>query len=89
MTTSHSDEALAGDAAQGSRDKGTRSGADCAAADAWRKRLATVRTHLAFRGFELRESTGGPLLIVKWGLVREANSIEAAESFARQVGAQA
>lgn len=54
-----------------------------------RKRFATLQAVLARRGYEVRPGAGSALLIARWGLVREVRGIEAAESFARQVGALA
>jgi hypothetical protein len=54
-----------------------------------RKRFATLQAELAMRGYELRHGTDGALYIVRWGLSREVQGIEGAESFARQVGVKA
>lgn len=52
-----------------------------------RKRFATLQAELARRGYELRRTDVGTLLILRWGLAREVTGIEPAEDFARQVGA--
>ncbi len=52
-----------------------------------RKRRNTLVAHLALRGYELRELASGELLVTRWGLQRFCATLEAAEDFARQVGA--
>lgn len=53
-----------------------------------RKRLATLKAHLALRGFELHETSQG-LLISKWGLTRHVIDVDGGEAFLRQVGGSA
>ena len=57
-------------------------------ATAARKRLDTVTAELALRGFELRRTVEGPLLVLRWGRARELHDVEAAEAFAVTVGAR-
>lgn len=54
---------------------------------ALRKALETLRAKLALRGYELHELADGSLMVSRWNLSRPLSSIEAAEAFARQVGA--
>ena len=61
---------------------------DSAEATAAAKREATVRSQLALAGFELRRTVEGPLLVLRWGRVRELHDVEAAEAFAVTVGAR-
>ena len=51
------------------------------------KRFSTLQAQLAIKGYTLRRIEGGPLLIGKWGMVREVRDLDAVEQFARQVGA--
>ena len=74
----------AADRAQGTGPESAHSPAEATAA---RKRFANLQAELARRGYELRRADTGALLIVRWGLTRELYGIEAAENFARQVGA--
>ena len=57
-------------------------------ATAARKRLDTVTAELALQGFELRRTAEGPLLVIRWGQVRELRDVDAAETFAVAVGAR-
>ena len=74
----------AADRAQGTGHESAHSPAEATAA---RKRFANLQAELARRGYELRRADTGALLIVRWGLVRELHGMDAAENFARQVGA--
>jgi len=51
------------------------------------KRFETLRAVLALRGFELREVRTGGWLIVRWNMTRHVTDLDAAEAFARTVGA--
>lgn len=62
---------------------------DSAEATAASKREATVRAQLALAGYELRRTVEGPLLVLRWGRVRELRDVDAAEAFAVTVGARA
>ncbi len=55
--------------------------------DAQRKRRETVAAKLALRGYEMRQTADGTWLITRWNMARHAVDIDAAERFARQVGA--
>ncbi len=97
MTTSHSparaghrtpecDDATGLGSSGGARDQ-DRGHRDCASAVNLRKRLATLQAELARRGYELKRTDSGALLIARWGLSRELRDVAAVEDFARQVGA--
>ncbi|MFO1326069.1 MAG: hypothetical protein U1F56_01835 [Rubrivivax sp.] len=61
--------------------------APASVAEARRKRLDTLRAKLGLRDYELRQTETGALLVVRWALSRELPDIDAAETFAHQVGA--
>ena len=70
----------------GFRGQGTTDSADCANADAERKRFERLRALLALRGHELHATDGGIYLVRRWGLCRDLRDLAAVEGFARQVG---
>ena len=55
------------------------------------KRFATLRAHLALKGYSLSRTHGddGPVCfhVNRWGMVRELRDIAAVRAFAQQVGA--
>jgi hypothetical protein len=53
-----------------------------------RKRLDTVTAELALRGFELRRTVEGLLLVLRCGPARALRDVDAAETFAVDVGAR-
>ena len=52
-------------------------------------RLAHVAASLASNHFKLLRTAEGPLLVVRWGRAHELRDVDAAEVFARRVGAMA
>jgi hypothetical protein len=93
--TPGNDEALAGDAAQGSKDVAQSASYQCTGIDETRKHFDTLRARLALADHALLRtdsSDGGPdgrvtYYVSCWGLVREFFSLGAVEKLARQVGA--
>lgn len=60
------------------------------AAEAKRKRLATLTAQLALRGFELHVTAEGTHIVRRWaGLTRTFDSLDDVQQFAAQVGATA
>lgn len=55
--------------------------------DQRRKATQTLAAQYALRGFELVELGDGSFSLGRWGLWRWLPNLEAAQSFARQVGA--
>jgi hypothetical protein len=55
------------------------------------KRFATLRAHLALKGYSLHRTAAGDgpvcFYVTRWGLVRELRDIAAVRAFAEQVGA--
>ncbi|MDO9092707.1 MAG: hypothetical protein Q8R98_05095 [Rubrivivax sp.] len=53
------------------------------------ERLAHVAASLASNHFKLLRTAEGPLLVVRWGRAHDLRDVDAAEAFARRVGAMA
>lgn len=51
-------------------------------------RRASLAAALALRGFELKQTDKGTYIVVRWGLSRELNSLDAVAGFAKHVGVQ-
>jgi hypothetical protein len=61
-------------------------GAAYTAADAQRKRLATLQAMLARKGFELHPSATGIYVVARWNLARTLATLDDVQGFAQQVG---
>lgn len=49
-------------------------------------RQAMLKAELAVRGIELKQIDGGRFSVVRWGLSRTLNSLDAVAAFAQQMG---
>ncbi len=51
-----------------------------------RKRFASLRAHLALKGYELYPQPDGTMLITKWGLLKTVADVDEASAFLQQIG---
>lgn len=51
-----------------------------------RKAFATLRAHLALKGYELYRQRDGAMLITKWGLLKTLADVDEASKFLQQIG---
>jgi hypothetical protein len=80
-----SDEALAGDTAQGFGGKEENSAAIVADDNATRKELSSMKAKAALAGCELHELAAGGFLLCRWGLSRELPSLGAVAALLRSM----
>ena len=51
------------------------------------KRLATIKAHMALRGFQVHDTVTGGWLVARWNLSRYCATLDDLQAFAEQVGA--